>query len=69
MDGMNGLYLNLAEMMFLDARIQRIQEIQQVKRQEGKEIELSSYDIIFQKVSFSYRADCKVIDNVSFVAK
>lgn len=69
MDGMNGLYLNLAEMMFLDARIQRIQEIQQVKRQEGKEIELSSYDIIFQKVSFSYRADCKVIDKVSFVAK
>ncbi|WP_276796063.1 ABC transporter ATP-binding protein [Fusobacterium gonidiaformans] len=69
MDGMNGLYLNLAEMMSLDARIQRIQEIQQVKRQEGKEIELSSYDIIFQKVSFSYRADCKVIDKVSFVAK
>ena len=66
---MNGLYLNLAEMMSLDARIQRIQEIQQVKRQEGKEIELSSYDIIFQKVSFSYRADCKVIDKVSFVAK
>ena len=69
MDGMNGLYLNLAEMMSLDARIQRIQEIQQVKRQEGKEIELSSYDIIFQKVSFSYRSDCKVIDKVSFVAK
>ncbi|HEY4532985.1 MAG TPA: ABC transporter ATP-binding protein, partial [Fusobacterium sp.] len=69
MDGVNGLYLNLAEIMYIDARIKRIQELREVKKQSGKRIDLSSYNIEFQGVSFSYQKDYKVIDDLSFVAK
>src|SRR3712207_5909168 len=69
MDGVNGLYLNLAEILYIDARIKRIQELREVKKQSGKRIDLSSYNIEFQGVSFSYQKDYKVIDDLSFVAK
>lgn len=69
MDGVNGLYLNLAEIMYIDARMKRIQELREIKKQSGEKISLSSYDIEFQEVSFSYQKDYKVIDSLSFVAK
>lgn len=69
MDGVNGLYLNMAEIMYIDARMKRIQELRKLRKQSGKKMELSSYEIEFQGVSFSYQKDYKVIDTLSFVAK
>lgn len=68
-DGVTGLYFNLDELLYLDARIARIKELRQTKIQEGEQVELHSYDICFDHVSFSYHEDVKVINDISFVAK
>lgn len=68
-DGVTGLYFNLDELLYLDARIARIKELRQTKIQEGEHVELHSYDICFDHVSFSYHEDVKVINDISFVAK
>ncbi len=69
MDGVNGLYMNLAEIMYIDARIKRIKELRGTKIQLGEQTELNHYDIEFEDVEFAYNQERKVIDKVSFVAK
>ena len=61
--------MNLAEMMYIDARIKRIKELRQTKIQTGEKVELKNFDIEFKDVEFSYNAERKVIDGLSFVAK
>lgn len=68
-DGITALYMNLDEILYLDARIARIKELRQTKLQEGEQESLTSYDICFDHVSFSYQHDVSVIQDVSFVAK
>lgn len=68
-DGVSGLHLNLAEIMYIDARINRIKELRNTPVQTGQQTELSNYDIEFQNVSFSYNDEKKVVDKVSFLAK
>ncbi|OTG53431.1 ABC transporter ATP-binding protein [Streptococcus agalactiae] len=67
--GMTGVFLYLAEIFYLDSRINRIGEIRNTSIQEGKNIDLHSFDIELENVEFSYNQDSKVINKVSFVAK
>jgi ATP-binding cassette subfamily B protein len=66
MDAMN----NLALLMFLGVRINRMKEMDAMPRQEGKtEFSPKNYDIEFKKVDFSYQDGVQTLKNVSFTAK
>lgn len=59
----------MTEMSYIEPAIVRIKEIKNAVLQEGKDTKLSSYDIEFKNVSFSYNEDAKVLKDVSFTAK
>ena len=59
----------MTEMSYIEPAIVRIKEIKNAALQEGKDTDLSSYDIEFKNVSFAYNKDAKVLKNVSFTAK
>ena len=59
----------MTEMSYIEPAIVRIKEIKNAALQEGKDTKLSSYDIEFKNVSFSYNEDAKVLKDVSFTAK
>lgn len=69
-EGLEGIYMYLGEIFYLDARIKRIKELRNTKVQIGNNVEFDNYDISFQDVNFSYsEKNKKVIDNVTFTAK
>lgn len=59
----------MTEMSYIEPAIVRIKEIKNAALQEGEDTNLSSYDIEFKNVSFSYNEDAKVLKDVSFTAK
>lgn len=59
----------MTEMSYIEPAIVRIKEIKNAVLQEGEDTNLSSYDIEFKNVSFSYNEDAKVLKDVSFTAK
>ena len=59
----------MTEMSYIEPAIVRIKEIKNAVLQEGEDTDLSSYDIEFKNVSFSYNEDAKVLKDVSFTAK
>ena len=59
----------MTEMSYIEPAIVRIKEIKNATLQEGKDTDLSSYDIEFKNVSFAYNKDAKVLKDVSFTAK
>jgi ATP-binding cassette subfamily B protein len=66
MDAMN----NLALLLFLNVRINRMKEMDQMPRQDGKtEFKPKNYDIEFKNVDFSYQDGVQTLKNVSFTAK
>lgn len=61
---------NLAAMNSLQINIDRMNEIENFKEQDGKkEFNPQGYDIIFENVGFSYNSDETVLQNVTFTAK
>lgn len=61
---------NLAALNSLQINIDRMNEIENFKEQDGKdEFIPKGYDIEFQNVGFSYNDDETVLENVSFTAK
>ena len=68
-DAVSALYMNLAEIMYIDSRINRIKELREVKIQTGEKAELNTYNIEFKDVEFSYNSDRKIINGLSFTAK
>ena len=70
-DAASGLEAQLAEVMYISARVKRIQELRESERQKlvADSKEAKNYDIEFKNVEFSYNEDSKVIDRASFVAK
>ena len=68
MDGVAGIYANIAEVMYIDARIKRIKELRNTPLQEGTSYKLKGYDIEFKNVSFSYNSETKATDGLSFTA-
>ena len=59
----------ILEMFYIEPAVKRIKEIKNTVIQEGKETELSKYDIEFKNVSFSYDESTKILEDVSFVAR
>lgn len=69
MDAVAAVYANIAEVMYIDARVDRIRQLRNTELQQGEHYELKHYDIEFKDVRFGYRADRAVIDGVSFTMK
>lgn len=66
MEAMN----NFALLLYLDVRINRMKEIDNMPRQDGKaELNPKNYDIEFKNVDFSYQDGMQILKNVSFTAK
>nr|WP_302450247.1 ABC transporter ATP-binding protein [Enterocloster clostridioformis] len=68
-ESVEAVSMNVAELYYLDSMCKRIREIRETKIQQGKDQTISSYDIEFDQVSFSYDKDTEVLKNVSFAAK
>lgn len=68
-DAVTSLFANMAEIMYMDARIERIRALRTEPIQVGEQSELSKYDIEFKNVTFSYDGERNVVDGISFVAK
>ena len=68
-ESVEAVSMNVAELYYLDSMVKRIREVRETKIQQGKDQTISSYDIEFDKVSFSYDKDTEVLKNVSFTAK
>lgn len=61
---------NFAMLLFLEVRINRMREMQQMPIQQGtKELTPDGYDITFNDVSFSYEKGQQTIQNISLTAK
>lgn len=61
---------NLAAMNSLQINIDRMNEIENCKEQDGgKVFKPNGYDIVFENVGFSYNSEETVLKNVSFTAK
>lgn len=61
---------NIAVLVFLDIRINRMNEMQAMPVQQGKtEFNPRNYDIEFRNVDFAYESGKQVLKNVSFIAK
>lgn len=61
---------NLAAMNSLQINIDRMNEIENCKEQDGKkEFSPKGYDIAFENVGFAYNSEETVLQNVSFTAK
>ncbi|MBU5425102.1 ABC transporter ATP-binding protein/permease [Tissierella pigra] len=69
MSAMDNLHQNMAEILYLDARISRIKELRETSIQEGVTIALNSFNIEFRDVNFSYTDKKRIIDDVSFIAE
>ena len=68
-EAVDGLLGNMAELFYIDARIERIKEIRETPTQEGDDKKLSSFDIKLDHVEFSYNDDEKVLKGISFSAE
>ena len=66
----NEVLNNMAILSYLDVRLDRMREMEQMPVQEGKtEYSVKNYDIAFDKVSFAYEENKQVLRNVSFTAR
>ncbi len=64
------VFNNLAALLYLNVRINRMNEMQAIPIQQGKtEFKPSNYDIEFTNVDFAYEEGKQVLQNVSFTAK
>lgn len=68
-DATEGIGMNMIELYYIDAMIERIKEIRNTKLQEGMDVPISTYDIELKNVSFSYDNETPVLQDVSFLAK
>ncbi len=66
----NTVLANMASLAFLEARINRKKEMDAMPIQQGTtECSPEQFDIVFDKVSFSYDGTTQTIDDISFTAK
>ncbi len=64
------VFNNLAALLYLNVRINRMNELQAMPIQQGKtDFTPKNYDIEFSNVDFAYEEGKQVLQNVSFIAK
>lgn len=68
-DPLTAVFFKMAEFFYSLVSASRIRDVREHAIQKGsKDIDIESYDIIFEDISFAYNTE-KVIDGVSFVAR
>ena len=67
-DSVEAVGLNIAELFYIDVRVDRIKELKNTPIQKGKAIRLNTYDIEVEGLHFSYGENC-VLHDVNFTAK
>lgn len=67
-DAVAGVESNLTELMYIDSRVKRINELRETQTQQGVPVSLEHFGIKFENVQFSYNDGQKVIDGISFEA-
>ncbi|WP_434352532.1 ABC transporter ATP-binding protein [Psychrobacter sp. HD31] len=61
---------NFAVLLYLNVRIKRMREMDNMPRQTGRnQFDPQGYDIVFDEVAFSYQAGQEILKNISFCAK
>jgi ATP-binding cassette, subfamily B, bacterial IrtB/YbtQ len=66
----NEVFINLAALLYLNVRINRMNEMQAMPVQQGKtKFQPKNYDIEFKNVDFAYEEGKQVLQDVSFTAK
>ncbi|MGI6573279.1 MAG: ABC transporter ATP-binding protein [Fermentimonas sp.] len=66
----NEVLNNMAVLSYLDVRLDRMRELEQMPIQEGKtEYSVKNYDIVFDNISFAYEKEKQVLRDVSFTAR
>jgi ATP-binding cassette subfamily B protein len=66
----NEVFNNLAVLSYLDVRINRMNEMKALPIQKGKkEFAPKNFDIVFDRVSFSYETGKQIMQDVSFTAR
>ncbi|KXT85851.1 ABC transporter, ATP-binding/permease protein [Streptococcus sp. DD11] len=68
-DGMEGLYMNVAEILYINAAVRRIKELREAPKQQGRDVSLRHFDIELDGVGFAYKEGQPVLQDVSFTAK
>ncbi|MBP2624001.1 ABC transporter ATP-binding protein [Streptococcus oricebi] len=68
-DGVEGIYLNIAEILYTDSAIKRIRDLRAQVAPKGRDFDLTSFDIEVRDLHFSYKKDQEVIKGLSFVAR
>jgi len=68
-DAVGALEDYFAELVYLDARVSRINELRNTPTQTGEDAALKHFDIELRNVGFAYNGEAKVVDGVSFTAK
>ncbi len=64
------VFNNIAVLAFLDVRIDRMREINELPTQRGEgQLKVQNYDISFEKVGFAYEEGKQVLNDVSFTAR
>ena len=61
--------MNIAEIMHIDARVEKINQKRNANKKTGKKLNITNHDIKLKNVNFSYDDTTQVIKNISFVAK
>lgn len=67
-DAVESVGMNIAELFYMDVRVDRIRELKNTKIQEGREVSLKNYDMKVENLSFAY-GDHMVLQGVNFTAK
>lgn len=66
----NEVFNNLAALFYLDVRINRMNEMEALPVQTGKkEFVPKHFDIVFDRVNFSYETEKQVMQDISFTAR
>lgn len=68
-DAIAAMEESFAELLFIDSRVKRINELRNTETQKGEDITIKSFDINLEDVEFAYDEDNKVISGVTFSAK
>ncbi len=67
-DALSAVYLNLTEMLMVESRVDRLNELRETPKQKGERTELQGYSVELRNIKFSYDGSRNVIDGISFVA-
>lgn len=68
-DVVSAMEESFTELLFIDARVKRLNELRDTEVQTGADVKLKHFDIEIDDVAFGYEEDSRVIDGVTFTAK